>query len=1726
MERNTRHAMRLAAALALAAAGARAGGGGCHCGFTVSSPEWVTATRCDRDIRFEAVGSFTCSTTTGTVSTNVVVPLAVAPDGTAPPVTVTLSAFCEHGERHTGSSTTRIFVQGTSGRPGDIEPNAPGCGFLVSAGGNASGSPAGEVSVALADGGSGGSPFSVSLRGFRSTESDVVGGGSRPMPEQIRTAEGLMVFAGSGSTLELGFYRSADVRPDFGPDGRYRVVSNASPVVVHAFTASPDGLSAATVRDGVPLPVSTVSRIPGGFAAATAGGVTERYAVMPPSDGLERREWRTYGADGALASVRLEVATNTPSGWLVLSSTEGNGASARTTRSEYGPEGTGADASWRVRRRVFPDGSSTEWLYDARGRATNVLHRCPGFPDRLVVSSYAPFLPTNAAAPPRPAYRDDGRDEPWEPRVETEYAGGAAVRRTARAVAVDRLGRRHAEELVLDDPEADPAAAWLAGAGIRSLRVRMPEDDCRACSKRPKQEVRPDGTIATWYYGSGDYEPGLDGAPGVFTPAPGGKWFRTVRIDGCAASTNGVPYRTLRETTVEHRASRQVVLRETAVCTSVSTNLDECAYETVAWTETFLDAQNREVATVSSDGTETATAWAAGRVASRTAADGTATSYAYDADGRVAAETVAAPGRPPVETSYARDGAGRILSRTVSSGGLSETEERAYDTAGRLVRTVSRGVTNLHAHAEGGGLSSEAVVRAPGTPFASTNLAVRSADGSYSAARLDGALKSATLSRVLPGGTRATRSFAGPDGTNSPAWTETRTAPNGLAVLELRPASGGGVLSTTNAYDRAGRLVASRVHAPDGTLLSASFRACDPMPGSAVLSATDLDGDGALSLLSDRATSNETAYAKIGGAWWEVSRSWTFPAGNSAAPVPSGSVRRRLSGLGPTEGGELLLAESVATDALGNETRTLRTLDPADGAFRDIVVRPSSAMPAASLSRGGLVFTNLSSTGVVTAREYDALGRLSRAVDGRGNATTYACDGRGNLVSETDAAGATTTYACDALNRRVSSTDPTGNTTHTAYDSEDRVVARWGATCPVLYGYDACGRMAAMYTARDDALDFAALAAGLAGGASHPSLDATRWLYDEATGLLTNKLYADGSAVSYSYTPDGKLASRTWARGVATAYAYDFAGNLLSVEYSDATPDVSFQYDRLGNVLSAVVAGVSTNLYACDLLGRLTNEWQNGASIARACDALGRDTGFSLGGGDAVRYAYDALGRFSGVVADLGGAPRVFACTYLPGTDLVSGCSSDGFARTVACEPPRPLVSAVTNTFGATRVSTFACGNDAAGRRAAIARGGLASGALSGATDAYGYDARSQVTSARRTLGGNDVRGFSYDYAYDPVGNRTGAAEYDENGAPLVSAYAANELNQYTSRTVPGYAAVRGEAGTNAFVTVNERPAFRLGEYFFGGDTADNTASNVLKDLEVYAAINPPGTNVPDTVYAVTSRVFVAKTPEAFTYDADGNMTSDGRFVYTWDAENRMVMASNAEVVVTYAYDHRGRMVQKRIARTDGDPVSIAYLWDGWNIVRETRVSGLATTVTRNVWGLDLDGTLQGAGGVGGLLAVVRDDGVFLPTYDANGNVTEYVATNGAVAAHYDYSPFGEQLVATGPLADTFTHRFSTKPWCPVTGLSEYQYRKYGPEIGRWMSRDPIGELGGDNLYTIASSTITPYHGTDFSCIKDGKCGGAIGGAVWSSCITKRCSVSDITDALMAAMKAYYEMLP
>jgi RHS repeat-associated protein len=145
------------------------------------------------------------------------------------------------------------------------------------------------------------------------------------------------------------------------------------------------------------------------------------------------------------------------------------------------------------------------------------------------------------------------------------------------------------------------------------------------------------------------------------------------------------------------------------------------------------------------------------------------------------------------------------------------------------------------------------------------------------------------------------------------------------------------------------------------------------------------------------------------------------------------------------------------------------------------------------------------------------------------------------------------------------------------------------------------------------------------------------------------------------------------------------------------------------------------------------------------------------------------------------------------------------------------------------------------------------------------------------------------------------------------------------------------------------------------------------------------------------------------------------------------------------------------------------FVYEGWNLV--TVLDQNHTPLLSFVWGMDLSGTSQGAGGVGGLVSVTAhsgpDAGTYFYCYDGNGNVAGLInAADGRLTAQYGYGPFGEVLRATGPVAKANPFRFSTKYQDEETDLVRYEPgRYYGPSWGGWLSRDPIGEQGGPNLY-------------------------------------------------------------
>ncbi len=201
-----------------------------------------------------------------------------------------------------------------------------------------------------------------------------------------------------------------------------------------------------------------------------------------------------------------------------------------------------------------------------------------------------------------------------------------------------------------------------------------------------------------------------------------------------------------------------------------------------------------------------------------------------------------------------------------------------------------------------------------------------------------------------------------------------------------------------------------------------------------------------------------------------------------------------------------------------------------------------------------------------------------------------------------------------------------------------------------------------------------------------------------------------------------------------------------------------------------------------------------------------------------------------------------------------------------------------------------------------------------------------------------------------------------------------------------------------------------------------------------------------------------------YNYPLPANLSANSTLV--WDGENRLIEAQvNSGVTVSYVYDSQSRRIAES-STINNQLSTIIYIYDGWNpIAKYTVQNSLFTIHSSFTWGMDLSGSMQGAGGVGGLLAVTDGTGTFYPTFDGNGNVSEYLDTNGNIVAHYEYDPFGKATVSNGTKSNDFAHRFSTKPLDTTTGLYYYGYRFYDPATGRWPSRDPIGEEGGINLY-------------------------------------------------------------
>jgi RHS repeat-associated protein len=344
----------------------------------------------------------------------------------------------------------------------------------------------------------------------------------------------------------------------------------------------------------------------------------------------------------------------------------------------------------------------------------------------------------------------------------------------------------------------------------------------------------------------------------------------------------------------------------------------------------------------------------------------------------------------------------------------------------------------------------------------------------------------------------------------------------------------------------------------------------------------------------------------------------------------------------------------------------------------------------------------------------------------------------------------------------------------------------------------------------------------------------------------------------------------------------------------------------------------------------------------------------------------------------------------------------------------------------------------------------------------YGYDNIGQLITAQGAeLGGTTNRLHEqFGYAYDAAGNlnrRTNNA--------LIQTFNVNNRNELTTASRSGTLTVAGLIlGTPASLSVSGTGLSPGSATFYGDGSWARPGATLANGNNSYTA------SATDTVPRTSSDTVGTYLPASpsYSYDTNGNMLSDGTRFLSYDDENELISVTVSNAWRSeFVYDGMmRRRVRKEFTWSAGSwfkTNEIRYVYDGLLVVQERDANNLPqVSYTR---GLDLSGSLQSAGGIGGLLA--RTDhhlssigDVSAHAYyhaDGNGNVTALVNNNGYIVARYQYDPYGNVLAISGSLAHANLYRFGSKESQVNAGLYYYGYRFYEPSLQRWINADPLG---------------------------------------------------------------------
>ena len=684
---------------------------------------------------------------------------------------------------------------------------------------------------------------------------------------------------------------------------------------------------------------------------------------------------------------------------------------------------------------------------------------------------------------------------------------------------------------------------------------------------------------------------------------------------------------------------------------------------------------------------------------------------------------------------------------------------------------------------------------------------------------------------------------------------------------------------------------------------------------------------------------------------------------------------------------------------------------------------------------------------------------------------TFVYDDEGNIVRATDKAKKTSSFEYDSSNNMKKLIDAKGKAFKYDYDSRHNVTkAKSDANMCYTFVYDTYGNPltartvnpAAETDAKKAMTSKATYTTGTAAGqymATQTVPERTKSSYDwDVNKGLLKSVSVGGRQTAYSYDSVGRLtkvSGKAHVGGVETQvqvqYGYE-KDRLAKITHNGF--DYAFTYDGFGNRKSVKIAGTEavSHTYG-DRNGQLLKStYANGWEVAYTYDSMDRVTQVKAVKGSSSyvigQYLYDRQGR---VARFIDGQVPGKSCTY--GYDLTDRlCEAvfdDGTAYTYTYDANDCLVKEHHTLPGGSRdviraydkdnrETSVTCGSakvekafDELGRLSTIKRNGGKH------TTTYTYETASDGGQTGRV---KTVKNGSHseNYTYDIWGNVT---KVTENSSQTGKAYAYDAQGQLIREYDPDkkvWLGYKYDAGGN-LTEVRSYPAAEGG--------SPEGEGTVIKKFAY-------GTAWKDQLAAMT----VEGTTRKFTYDANGNLLSDGKYTYSWTKGSLLAKVTGDSLEATYTYDASGIRTSKTV-----NGVKTEYLTAGGSILAEKK---------NGKWQQYLyDGSGQ-------LMAIRYKGADYYYIRDGLMCITGLVDANGGAVVNYRYDSWGKLISITGSMAGTLgkdnPYRYKGYYYDDETGMYYLKSRYYQPEICRFISADVYIatelNMNGSNMYSYCKN--------------------------------------------------------